>query len=96
MRQRFGAEEDAPLIEEQRIAPYNKRWLTPLGKLVVGIHKFFEVEFGRLPVGGVGEVFVANPFFEQPDWIRLPSLERPPGFFHSRDKRYLNFFLTAS
>lgn len=67
--------EDAALIKEQLITHYNKRRLTSFGKLVVGIHKFFEVEFGMMPVGGMGEVFVGIPFLEQPDWVRLPCLE---------------------
>lgn len=66
---------DAPKIKNQLIAHYNKRRLTSFGKLVVGIIKHFDVEFAIMPVEDPQKVFVCKPFFEHPDWIRLPSLE---------------------
>lgn len=67
--------EDASIIKAQMIAHYNKRRLTSFGKLVVGMNKHFDVEFGMMPVGGSGDVYVCRPFFERTDWTRLPSLE---------------------
>jgi tetratricopeptide (TPR) repeat protein len=66
---------DAPKIKDQLIAHYNKRRLASFGKLVVGIIKHFDVEFAIMPVEDPQKVLVCKPFFEHPDWVRLPSLE---------------------
>ena len=81
---RVTQQEDAPIIKNQLIAHYNRRRLTSFGKLVVAVVKHFGVEFAMMPVGGDGEVYVCRPFFEDPTWTRLPSLETHPRFMGGR------------
>lgn len=76
--------EDAPIIRDQLVAHFNNRRLTSFGKLIVGIVKHFGVEFAMMPVGAEGDVYVCRPFFEDPTWTRLPSLETHTRFLGGR------------
>jgi hypothetical protein len=75
--------EDMPLIKEQLVKHYSKRRLTSFGKLILGMNKYFDVEFAIMPAGS-SDVFVCKPFFERPDWVRLPSLETNTRFIAGR------------
>jgi len=66
--------DDVPLIKDQLIAHYNKRRLSSFGKLVTALNKYFHVEFAIMPARS-DDVYICKPFFEQPEWTRLPPLE---------------------
>jgi hypothetical protein len=76
--------DDMPLIKEQLVAHYNRRRLTSFGKLLVGMLRHFEVEFATLPAGSGDEVTACRPFFEHPDWVRLPQLDTHGSFMGGR------------
>ena len=69
--------EDLPRIKSQMIRFFNDRRLTSFGKLVTAICKYFDVVFAVLPARGGGEAIPCRPFFEEPEWDRLPAIECP-------------------
>lgn len=87
--------EDMPLIREQLVRHYNRRRLTSFGKLLVGMLRSFEVDFAILPVGAGDSVHVCRPFFEHPDWERLPQLDTHRSFMGGRQGPSL-FALSAT
>jgi len=63
--------DDFPRIKSQMIRFFNERRLTPFGRLVTGICKYFDVTFAVWPDGGVAEALACTPYFEEPEWERL-------------------------
>ena len=68
--------EDIPLIKEQLVAHYNNRRISAYGKLLTALNKFFDVEFVVRFTGSLKTIhIVCKPFFAEPNWMRLPSLD---------------------
>lgn len=70
---------DFPLIKDQMVAYFNSRRFSSFGKLLVGLSKYFDMAF--CPILDDGTVLLCKPYFEVPDWTRLPPIEK--GFLTS-------------
>lgn len=67
--------DDLSLIKQLMVEHFNNRRLTPFGKLVTALNKYFDVSFILLPAGGKSDAIACKPYFDAPDWSRLPPLE---------------------
>jgi len=63
--------EDFPRIKTQMIRFFNERRLTPFGRLVTAIGKYFDITFAVWPDRDRGEALCCTPYFEEPEWDRL-------------------------
>ena len=67
--------EDVPLIKEQMVAHFNQRRLTSFGRIITGLAKYFDVSFALIPAGHELIDIKCKPYFEEPEWTRLPAIE---------------------
>lgn len=69
--------DDLPLIKEQLVVHFNNRRITAFGRLIIALNKFFNVEFAIERTGRRkrNEAIVCKPFFSEPEWTRLPSID---------------------
>ena len=81
------------------ILNFNFRRLTSFGKLIAVANRHFNIEFALLANRSY-EIVTCKPFFEKPDWARLPQLEpssilsrkNVPSFFSLPKIQQLEFF----
>ncbi|GAA2332265.1 tetratricopeptide repeat protein [Dactylosporangium salmoneum] len=83
--------DDRHLVRQMMFQYFWRQRLSPYSKMILALHRHFDVSFGLLTPDGF---VAARPYFEHPDWPRLPPLE-PGGLLAPGDGRP-NVYATPS